>query len=200
MAQFKKEALRAAILDAAFTLFLKQGYANTTIGQIARKAGTAQGNVYHYYPSKFELFIAIFQPWFESKIDALEARLAGIKDPHKRLRTILLALWQTIPEADNGFHHNLMQALAIKKHDEHYSPTHLHKMEHRLAELIRPCLPPRKRGILDNGQFLHLLFMASDGFTISYKLVGSSKRVPIVVDMTCSLLDMRAGRQRRRGR
>jgi len=188
MSQFKKEKVRTAILSAATQLFTEKGYANTTVGEIARKSGIAQGNVYHYFDSKFDIFITIFQPWFESKLDSLERRLVHIRDRRARLRAILLALWRDIPEADNGFHNNLMQALVIKKPEERYSRAHLHKMEMRLASLLRSSLAAGRQEILRDNLFLHLAFMASDGFTISHKLVGESRKISRIVDMTCHLL------------
>ncbi|MBL4813393.1 MAG: TetR/AcrR family transcriptional regulator [Rhodobacteraceae bacterium] len=40
------------VLDAALTLFTKQGYAKTTVDQIAREAGLSKGTVYLYFASK----------------------------------------------------------------------------------------------------------------------------------------------------
>lgn len=40
------------VLDAALDLFTKQGYAQTTVDQIAKLAGLSKGAVYLYFPSK----------------------------------------------------------------------------------------------------------------------------------------------------
>lgn len=40
------------ILDAALSLFVEQGYAHTTVAQIAKAAGVSKGAVYLYFPSK----------------------------------------------------------------------------------------------------------------------------------------------------
>ena len=188
MTKPKRERQRAAILTAATQLFTKNGYAQTAMGDIARRSGMAQGNTYHYFDSKFDIFIAIFQPWFENELDRLERRLRHIRNRRARLRAILFALWRDIPQADNGFHNNLMQALATKNPEERYSRVHLHKMEAKVASLIRPSLSIERRNILDENLFPHLAFMASDGFTIGHKLVGRSKRISRIVDMTCELL------------
>jgi AcrR family transcriptional regulator len=188
MPQFKKEKLRSAILKAATQLFTAKGYANTTIGEIAKKSGMAQGNIYNYFDSKFDIFITIFRPWFESKLDNLEHRLGPVHSPRARLREVLFALWRDIPESDNGFHNNLMQALVTKKPEEQYSRAHLYKMEARLASLIRPALPAGGRNILRDNLFLHLAFMASDGFSITHKLIGATEDVSRIVNMTCDLL------------
>ena len=48
MAQVKKTAVRAAILDAAFDLFAEHGYSDTTMSQIATRAGVSASNIYVY--------------------------------------------------------------------------------------------------------------------------------------------------------
>ena len=40
------------VLDAALALFVEQGYAHTSVAQIARDAGISKGAVYLYFPSK----------------------------------------------------------------------------------------------------------------------------------------------------
>ncbi len=40
------------LLDAALTLFVAQGYAHTSVAQIAAAAGVSKGAVYLYFPSK----------------------------------------------------------------------------------------------------------------------------------------------------
>lgn len=61
----QNEALRAAarerIMDAALTLFGRQGYESTSVKQIAQAAGVAQGLLYNYFQSKEHLLAAIFQ-------------------------------------------------------------------------------------------------------------------------------------------
>jgi AcrR family transcriptional regulator len=55
------ETTRRAILAAAGDLFGVQGYAATSIDQIAAVAGVAKGAVYHHFVSKERLFEAVFE-------------------------------------------------------------------------------------------------------------------------------------------
>jgi TetR/AcrR family transcriptional repressor of mexJK operon len=50
---------RAAVVDAARTLFLRQGYAGTTMEQVAALAGLTKRTVYNNYADKDALFIQI---------------------------------------------------------------------------------------------------------------------------------------------
>src|SRR5262245_64978283 len=52
---------RAAVVDAARTLFLRNGYSGTTMEDIAAQAGLAKRTVYNNYPDKDALFIQIVQ-------------------------------------------------------------------------------------------------------------------------------------------
>ena len=55
-----REETREQILDSAFELFAQNGFENTSIRQIAEKAGISKGLIYHYFSSKKELLEAIF--------------------------------------------------------------------------------------------------------------------------------------------
>ncbi len=62
----KKARTRAAILDAARTLFTEKGYAGTTTAAIAERADIAEGTVFNYFASKAEILVAIFYDAFAS--------------------------------------------------------------------------------------------------------------------------------------
>ena len=55
----KGETTRLAIEDAAMGLFLKQGYAATSMRQIADEVGLAFGGIYNHFSSKEEIFKGI---------------------------------------------------------------------------------------------------------------------------------------------
>lgn len=54
--QYKKDELRAVILDEAEKEFLSKGYNSASLRQIAKGAGTTIGNIYNYFESKEMLF------------------------------------------------------------------------------------------------------------------------------------------------
>jgi AcrR family transcriptional regulator len=55
------EATRGAIVAAASDLYGRQGYAATTMDEVAAAAGIAKGAVYHHFPSKERLFETVLQ-------------------------------------------------------------------------------------------------------------------------------------------
>ena len=50
---------RGAIIEAARTLFAKQGYEETTIAEIARAAGVGVGTVYLYFQNKRQILVEV---------------------------------------------------------------------------------------------------------------------------------------------
>lgn len=64
----KGERTSRTIVDAAYDLIVEQGYAATSMRQIADKAGLALGSIYNHFASKEEVFVAIIQerhPFFQ---------------------------------------------------------------------------------------------------------------------------------------
>ena len=55
------KSMEFQILEAAENLFLKQGYAKTSTGQIAKLAGCNQALVHYYYRTKDNLFEKVFE-------------------------------------------------------------------------------------------------------------------------------------------
>lgn len=51
---------RRAVLDAAAARLVEQGYAATTLRQVAADADIKAGSIYHYFSSKEELFTTVF--------------------------------------------------------------------------------------------------------------------------------------------
>ena len=58
-----KKDTKIKILDAAFDVFVKNGYNDTTMSHIVSESGLSKGAIYHYYPSKKELFLGLIDHW-----------------------------------------------------------------------------------------------------------------------------------------
>ncbi|GAA4537953.1 TetR/AcrR family transcriptional regulator [Amycolatopsis samaneae] len=56
----KHAAKRRAILDAAAGCFAEKGFEKTTTAHICRVAGISSGSLFHYFPTKRAVFVAIF--------------------------------------------------------------------------------------------------------------------------------------------
>ena len=51
------------ILEAALKIFIKKGYAKTTMDDIVGLSGLSKGALYHYYKSKKDLFLDLIDHW-----------------------------------------------------------------------------------------------------------------------------------------
>ena len=188
MVQIKKDAIRKATLDSAFDLFSKQGYVNTTLKQIAEAAGITTTNIYRYYSSKLDVLFAVSGPWLNDILDQLEVELMSTQNQHERLGLVVKTLWCDIPEKDNGFHYNIIQALSTLKPGDNYSRALLFELEGRLTKMLRQCLPIKKHFLLEDDRLSHLLFMGSDGFSMTFGIVGPSRRSHAIFYDFCNIL------------
>ena len=59
----KKVNRKNQILEAAFEVFVKKGYAKTTMDDIVIASNLSKGALYHYYGSKKELFLSLIDHW-----------------------------------------------------------------------------------------------------------------------------------------
>lgn len=62
-------ATRERILDAALDVFARKGYHRAIVDDIVRASGTSKGAVYHHFPNKEAVFLAL--------VDDFAARLAA---------------------------------------------------------------------------------------------------------------------------
>ncbi len=114
---------RRAVMDAAMTLFLAQGYGTTSIEQVARTANVSKATVYAYFASKDQLFATIvserrplfYDAAFETEVTDLRSALTTIGQTFLRfmLREQTLAIYRMavaesarFPELGRAFFEN----------------------------------------------------------------------------------------------
>src|SRR5690349_7900620 len=78
-----KERTRARLLDAADETFRRDGYHGTDLREVARRAGVTTGAVYWSFPSKADLFLAVFDRNLEQRLQEVVA-LMEEPSPSKR--------------------------------------------------------------------------------------------------------------------
>jgi AcrR family transcriptional regulator len=59
------------IVEAAFTEFSRNGYAVTTLDQIAERAGVTKGTIYVYFENKEQLFISMVHEAMKASLDTI---------------------------------------------------------------------------------------------------------------------------------
>src|ERR1051325_34413 len=59
----ENKATRERIVEAARELFFKQGYTATGVAQILKVADANSGSLYHFFPSKDDLLVAVLEKY-----------------------------------------------------------------------------------------------------------------------------------------
>lgn len=76
---------RGQIVAAAATVLGRDGYASTTLKQVAREAGIAPGLLHYYFQTKEELLVEVVSTMDEEMREEWRAALEGIADPLERM-------------------------------------------------------------------------------------------------------------------
>ena len=84
---------RQRIVEATVELHRMQGPANTTISEIAQRAGVNRLTVYNHFPDITDLLRACSRSWTEQHPAPDVTPWAQIRDPQERLRTVLTELY-----------------------------------------------------------------------------------------------------------
>lgn len=82
---------RAQILEVARELFSREGIDETSMRNIAGRAGVSPAVLYRHFADKDALLFALTEAFFDRLIAAFDAPLAGLRDPVERLRALMTA-------------------------------------------------------------------------------------------------------------
>ena len=81
----RTDATRTALLDAARSLFVEKGYAETATPEIVAKAEVTRGALYHHFPDKKALFWAVVEREAGQVAEDIEARSAEASSAREAL-------------------------------------------------------------------------------------------------------------------
>ena len=85
----RAEDTRRKIYEAAMELFREKGFEETTMRDIAAKAGVALGGAYYYFSSKDAIVLAFYREMQETSNEPVLGALAGHKKLKDRIRGVL---------------------------------------------------------------------------------------------------------------
>jgi AcrR family transcriptional regulator len=80
------------ILEAALAEFAERGYGGARMAAVAGRAGIAKGLVYHYFPSKEDLFRATVRACTQPVFDEVERRMVGFPGGARELLAALVGI------------------------------------------------------------------------------------------------------------
>lgn len=94
----RSAATRAKLIKAARTLFARRGYANVGTEEIVRRAGVTRGALYHQFPAKEDLFLAVYEQVEQELTERVVKLLDETSGPFEAMREgirVFLAQCQT---------------------------------------------------------------------------------------------------------
>jgi AcrR family transcriptional regulator len=94
---------RAQLLDVAVETFSKQGYANTSMNDIAEAAGVTKPVLYQHFTSKRELFLELLRELGGRLRDQLSAAMAQAGSPRRQVEQGMLAYFRWVADHRDGF-------------------------------------------------------------------------------------------------
>jgi len=77
------------ILDAAISVFARNGFYNSKVAEIAKEAKVADGTIYLYFKNKDDILIKLFEDKMNEMIGALTTALEGVTDPIEKIRVYI---------------------------------------------------------------------------------------------------------------
>src|SRR5437763_3506934 len=84
---------RTRLLDAALAVLAERGYAGTTTGEVAKRAGVSRGAQLHHFPTKAELLAAAVDHLYARRREEFRAAVAAMPQGVDRIDAAVDLLW-----------------------------------------------------------------------------------------------------------
>jgi TetR/AcrR family transcriptional regulator, transcriptional repressor for nem operon len=92
---------RSRIVGTAMELFWRKGYGSTSMSDLLQAAGVNSGSLYHFFPGKQDLLLAVLDAYHEGiRAMLLEPAWRGVDDPIERIFALLARYRELIVETD----------------------------------------------------------------------------------------------------
>src|SRR5678815_4723897 len=92
---------RQRIVVAAMELFWEKGYNSTSVADLLQRAGVHSGSLYHYFPGKQDVLIAVLDTYASGIGEMLlEPAWKNVADPIDRVFALLAKYRQLIVSTD----------------------------------------------------------------------------------------------------
>ncbi len=82
------EGAREALIEAAHELFMERDYGQVSTEEVLERSGVSRGALYHHFPTKLDLFRAVFVASERRVIDRIAARASASSSPFEALLSL----------------------------------------------------------------------------------------------------------------
>ncbi|MFG2904801.1 TetR family transcriptional regulator [Kitasatospora sp. NPDC048286] len=117
----KKQQTRTALIQAAHVLFLRQGFAHTTVDEIASAVDVSQRTFFRYFANKDEVALAVMAVAEDYFIACLRRRPAE-ETPLQALRAAIVKAWLDLGSAEGSGPDSIHSALELMRMIEETPP------------------------------------------------------------------------------
>jgi TetR/AcrR family fatty acid metabolism transcriptional regulator len=108
-----KVATRERILDAALEVFARKGYHRAIVDDIVRASGTSKGAVYHHFPNKEAVFLALVDEFAARLAHAVGAAIAEQRGALAKVESALTAVLATFAADERVARLILLEAVSL---------------------------------------------------------------------------------------
>jgi TetR/AcrR family fatty acid metabolism transcriptional regulator len=150
---------RRLILDAAITVFARQGFHHCRVSDVADEAGVAYGLVYHYFDSKEEILNELFLERWQIMLDAI-AEIDRLEDVSARDKLYMVAGFII-----DSYRHepDLMKVIIVEvtRAANSFGRIHLEKIREAYAGIAEIVESARREGVFKadiSAQFAAMCF------------------------------------------
>jgi TetR/AcrR family transcriptional repressor of nem operon len=86
----ERPSTRDRLVTTAMDLFWRKGYESTSVADVLQQAKVNSGSLYHYFPGKRELLLAVLDAYHDGiEPMLLEPAWKGVRDPVERIFALL---------------------------------------------------------------------------------------------------------------
>ena len=150
---------RRMILDAAITVFARQGFHHCRVSDVADEAGVAYGLVYHYFDSKEEILNELFLERWQIMLDAI-AEIDRLEEVPARDKLYMIASFII-----DSYRHepDLMKVIIVEvtRAANSFGRIHLEKITEAYAGIAAIVEGARREGVFKadiSAQFASMCF------------------------------------------
>jgi AcrR family transcriptional regulator len=143
----KGAAARARLLEAAKEVFLRDGFLEARVSDIAAIAGLSHGSFYHYFESKEQIFRVIADEQ-EALLTASASGAAGATPPANEYERILRANRRYLERyRDNGKIMGVIEE--VSRYDAYVNDARMRRQKHFAGRAEAAIRRLQKRGVAD---------------------------------------------------
>jgi AcrR family transcriptional regulator len=142
------------ILDAASAVLAEQGFAHTTVNEVAARAGVSRGLLHYYFANKEEMLARVVQSKMDKTTHVVGFLFADSRDAAEVAQRLVTGLRQILDETP-GLFHLLFEAWVIARQSEVVAEE-FRAMYRRFRKALETGLADAsERGVVTTDQPLH---------------------------------------------